>query len=131
MKNKEHHLKLKVGPIQIFVSDIEKAKEWYSNVLEMKLVQEYPDFKCILMKLGSYKFDIGIPNKEWGEGWDRVRVGGRTSIFFETDDIFKTVQELKDKGVKFVEEPSKRPWGEYKAVFADPDGNEFNLTQPE
>jgi predicted enzyme related to lactoylglutathione lyase len=41
------------------------------------------------------------------------------------------VKELKEKEVKFLEEISKRPRGEYKAVFSDPDGNEFNLIQAE
>jgi len=124
-------MKLKVGPIQIFVSDIKNAKKWYSEVLGMKLVEEYPDFKCILMKLGGNEFDIGVPDPSWGEGWDKVKIGGRTPIFFETDDIFKTVNELNKRGVKFVEEAYKRSWGEYKAVFVDPDGNEFNLIQIE
>lgn len=122
-------MKIRPGPIQIFVSDIEKAKNWYSDILGMKLVKEYPEFKCVLMKLGDIEFDIGTPGPEWGDGWNTVKVGGRTPIFFETRNLIKTVAELKQKGVKFIEEPQKRPWGEYKAVFADPDGNEFNLIQ--
>ena len=122
-------MKLKFGPIQIFVSDLEKAKKWYANTLGMKLVKEYPEFKCILMKLGKTEFDIGIPDPSWGDGWNKVKIGGRTCIFFETDDIEKVCKELKKKGVKFVEEPYKRPWGEMKAVFADSDGNEFNLIE--
>jgi len=122
-------MKLKLGPIQVFVSDIEIAKKWYTEILGMKLVKEYPDFKCILLKLGKTEFDIGIPDPCWGEGWDKVKVGGRTPIFFESDNIKKTYKELKNKGVKFVEELSERPWGELKAVFVDPDGNEFNLIE--
>jgi len=122
-------MKLKLGPIQIFVSDLEKAKKWYTEILGMKLVKEYPDLSCILMKLGKTEFDIGVPDPSWGEGWNKVKIGGRTPIFFETDNIKKTVKELKKKGVKFVEELSKRPWGEMKAVFADPYGNEFNLIE--
>lgn len=123
-------MNIRVGPIQIFVSDIKKAEKWYSEVLSMKLIKRYPKFKCVFMKLDNIEFDIGTPIPEWGEGWDTVKIGGRTSIFFETDDIEKTVKSLKQKGVKFVEDLSKRPWGKYKAVFADPDGNEFNLIQP-
>jgi len=118
---------LKVGPIQIFVSDIEKAKNWYTKVLGMKLIEEYSDFKCILMKFRGTEFDIGVPNPSWGQGWNKVKIGGRTAIFFESDNIEKDWEELKRKGVKVVEELSERPWGEMKAVFADPDGNEFNL----
>ena len=29
--------------------------------------EEYPEFKCILMKLGETEFDIGVPNQGWGE----------------------------------------------------------------
>jgi catechol 2,3-dioxygenase-like lactoylglutathione lyase family enzyme len=122
-------MKLKLGPIQIFVSDLERAKKWYAKVLGMKLIKEYTEFKCILMKLDKVEFDIGVPEPSWGEGWDKVKIGGRTPIFFETENIEKTWKELKGKGVKIVEELSKRSWNEKKAVFADPDGNEFNLIE--
>ncbi|SRR4030042_1550757 len=124
-------MKLKVGPIQIFVSDTEKAKDWYKKILGMKLVKEYQDFKCILMKFGKTEFDIGVPNTSWGQGWDKVKVGGRTAIFFESESIEEDWEELKRRGVKIVEELSKRPWGEMKAVFTDPDGNEFNIVEAE
>ncbi len=124
-------MNLRVGPFQIFVSDVKKARKWYSEVLGLKLVENYPRFKCVLMKLGDVEFDIGKPIPEWGTGWNKVRVGGRTPIFFETNNIKQTVKELKQKEVQFIEEISKRPWGEYKAVFIDPDGNELNLIQVE
>lgn len=120
---------IKVGLIQVFVSDIKKSKKWYREILGMKLIKEYPIFKCVLMKMKNIEFDIGVPISKWGKGWDKVKIGGRTSIFFETKNIDKTVKTLKQKGVKFVEEITRRPWGEYKAVFSDPDGNEFNLIQ--
>ena len=122
-------MSLKPGPIQIFVSNVERAKRWYTDVLGMQLVQEYPDMKCVLMKLDNTEFDIGTPVPKWGEGWNSVTIGGRTPISFETNHIEVTVSVLKQKGIVFAEEISKRPWGEYKAVFCDPDGNEFNLIQ--
>jgi catechol 2,3-dioxygenase-like lactoylglutathione lyase family enzyme len=120
---------IKLSQIQIFVSDFRKAKKWYSDILGMEAIEEYPKLKCVLMKLGNVEFFVETPNPEWGEGWDTVHVGGRTPIIFSTRDIKKTTDGLKKKGVKFVEEISKRPWGEYKAVFADPYGNEFNLVE--
>lgn len=122
-------MKIRLGPIQIFVSDLEKAKKWYTKILGMKLIEEYPEFKCILLRLDKTEFDIGVPDSCWGEGWDKIKIGGRTPIFFETDNIEETWKELKKRGVKVVEELSKRPWGEMKAVFADFDGNEFNLIE--
>ena len=120
---------MKLSAIQIFVSDWKKAQKWYSEILGMKIIKEYPETKCTLMKLDDIDFYVETPNSAWGEGWDTVKIGGRTQIVFKTKDIQKTVAELKEKGVKFVEEISKRTWGELKAVFSDSDGNEFNLVQ--
>jgi catechol 2,3-dioxygenase-like lactoylglutathione lyase family enzyme len=120
---------LELEAIQIFVSDIKKSKKWYSDILGMKLVKEYPAINCVLMKLGDIQFYIENPCPKWGIGWDNVKIGGRTQIIFQTKDIKKTINLMKKKGVKFIEELSKRSWGEDKAVFADPDGNEFNLIE--
>jgi predicted enzyme related to lactoylglutathione lyase len=83
------------------------------------------------MKLGKTHFYIETPNPKWGEGWNTVKIGGRTPIIFVTKNIEKAVKYLKQKKVKIIEEISKRPWGQYKAVFVDPDGNEFNLVKQE
>ena len=122
-------MNLSLGPIQIFVSDIEKAEKWYTKILGMKLIEKYPEIKCLHMKLGKAKFYIETPCKEWGEGYDKVKIGGRTPIIFYAKNIEKTVFKMKKAGVKFVEEISMRPWGELKAVFCDNDANEFNLIQ--
>ena len=95
----------------------------------MQFIKEYPEIKCLEMKLGDITFYLETPCPEWGQGWDKVKIGSRTPIILQTSDIQATVKELKSKGVKFVEEISQRPWGEYKAVFSDPDGNEINLVQ--
>ena len=46
----------------------------------------------------------------------------------ETDDCRKTYDELKAKGVTFLQEPAERPYG-IEAVFRDDSGNWFSLTQ--
>jgi len=48
---------------------------------------------------------------------------------FNTDDCRGTYEELKNKGVEFSCEPTKRPYG-IEAVFKDNSGNWFSLTQP-
>lgn len=122
-------MELKLGAVQIFVSDIIAAKRWYSEIIGMKPIEENYEFKYILMEFDGIFFCIETPNPKWGEGWDKVKIGGRTPIIFETPDIGRAVKMLKSKGVIFAEEISMRPWGEYKAVFCDPDGNELNLVE--
>jgi predicted enzyme related to lactoylglutathione lyase len=47
---------------------------------------------------------------------------------FATDDCRATHAELSAKGVTFLQPPTERPYG-IEAVFKDPFGNWFSLTQ--
>lgn len=51
----------------------------------------------------------------------------KPSIVFGCDDVAATHAELEQRGVQFVQEPSKMAWGNF-ASFVDPDGNEFGLS---
>ena len=50
------------------------------------------------------------------------------SIFLTTDDCRAAYEELKGRGVEFVEEPQERPYG-IDSAFRDPSGNHVRLTQ--
>jgi catechol 2,3-dioxygenase-like lactoylglutathione lyase family enzyme len=52
------------------------------------------------------------------------RIGGFQPVTFRCEDVFATAAALKGKGVTLAEEPKKEAWGT-RAVFRDPDGNEF------
>ena len=47
-------------------------------------------------------------------------------ISFSSDDIQKTADELKEKGVKFKKDPVKTDFG-YEAIFDDSNGNYIQL----
>ena len=51
------------------------------------------------------------------------------SLILTTDDCVKTYEELKAKGVEFLEEPTEQPYG-IDCGFRDPFGNEGRITQP-
>jgi catechol 2,3-dioxygenase-like lactoylglutathione lyase family enzyme len=59
---------------------------------------------------------------------DLMAKGATGGLFFATDDCQATYQELKDRGVEFTEEPSKRPYG-IDAAFRDPSGNQVRIVQ--
>ena len=46
----------------------------------------------------------------------------------ETDDIHSAYEEMKSKGVTFLQEPVERPYG-IEAMFPDDSGNWFSLNQ--
>jgi predicted enzyme related to lactoylglutathione lyase len=50
------------------------------------------------------------------------------TVFLTTDDCQASYEELKARGVEFVDEPEERPYG-IDAGFRDPSGNSFRLTQ--
>ena len=50
------------------------------------------------------------------------------SITIETDDVRKTVEEFKSRGVEFVSDVLEFPWG-YVAQFQDPDGNRLQIRE--
>ena len=50
------------------------------------------------------------------------------TVFLSTDDCQASYEELKGRGVEFVETPEERPYG-IDAGFRDPSGNHIRLTQ--
>jgi predicted enzyme related to lactoylglutathione lyase len=54
--------------------------------------------------------------------------GAAGGLFFATDDIHRSYEELKGRGVEFLQEPTEQPYG-IDAGFRDPSGNQFRLAQ--
>lgn len=49
-------------------------------------------------------------------------------VFLTTEDCQATYEELKARGVEFVDEPTEQPYG-IDCSFRDPSGNNFRLGQ--
>ena len=50
------------------------------------------------------------------------------TIFLSTDDCQASYEELRERGVEFVDEPEERPYG-IDSSFRDPSGNHLRLTE--
>jgi catechol 2,3-dioxygenase-like lactoylglutathione lyase family enzyme len=59
---------------------------------------------------------------------DVMAKGAAGGLFFATNDIQETYEELKGKGVEFTQEPTKQPYG-VDAGFRDPSGNQIRVIQ--
>jgi predicted enzyme related to lactoylglutathione lyase len=59
---------------------------------------------------------------------DLLAKGFAGTLFLTTDDVQASYEELKARGVDFVDEPEERPYG-IDSGFRDPSGNQFRLTQ--
>lgn len=50
------------------------------------------------------------------------------TVFLTTEDLRADYEQLRERGVEFVDEPEERPYG-IDSGFRDPSGNHFRLTQ--
>jgi catechol 2,3-dioxygenase-like lactoylglutathione lyase family enzyme len=126
----------------LYVTDQDAAREFYVNKLgfDLRMDQEaggfrwltvgpkgQPDFQLILMKVGANAGN----DAEATASITALLTSGKLGAagVFETADCRKTYQELSDKGVEFMAPPEEKFYG-VEAVFRDPSGNRFSLTQP-
>jgi catechol 2,3-dioxygenase-like lactoylglutathione lyase family enzyme len=57
-----------------------------------------------------------------------VAKGAAGGLFFATDDVRGTYEELRERGVEFQQEPTEQPYG-VDAGFRDPSGNQMRMVQ--
>jgi catechol 2,3-dioxygenase-like lactoylglutathione lyase family enzyme len=57
-----------------------------------------------------------------------VAKGVAGGIFFASDDVRATYEDLKARGVEFSQEPADQPYG-VDAGFRDPSGNQLRMVQ--
>lgn len=116
-----------VKHITICVKDQNRALKFYTEKLGFKLLVDAP------MGEGMQRWiELQIPGAETQivlftpEGQED-RIGTGSNVIFTTDNIGKTYQDLKDRGVEFTKAPANEPWGSY-ALFQDSEGNTFCLS---
>ncbi len=106
--------------IAIFVTDIERAKRFYRDDLELPVIRE-GSFGAELLDGPTH---IGVHPAVHPES--RALVGRHTGITFHVDGILDYCERLHQRGVRFVAEPTRQAFG-VMAMIADPDGNVFAL----
>ena len=134
---------MKIASAQVWVHDQDEALAFYTDKLGMEVQSDVtlpemgdfrwlavsppdqPDVSIVLMAIP------GAPVFE-PETAEQVRElmakGAATGIFLTTDDCRASYEELKARGVEFVDEPEERPYG-IDCGFRDPSGNHMRLTQ--
>ncbi len=131
----------KVSHITLVVEDQQQAKQFYVDKLGFDLRVDHdmgnwhwmtvspkgqPELEIVLMPVDSYpKLD------DEGRASLRklLRAGMLPTAVLQTSDCRKTYEELTAKGVEFKSEPKERFYG-VEALFGDPFGNWFSLTEP-
>lgn len=114
---------------ELSVTDIEKSKNFYINVLHFKLEYERPEDKFAYLSYQGSQIMIEEINNHWSVGELERPFGRGINFQIETDEIEQISQRLKDNGVKiykdiFVSEykADDEVFVEKELLVQDPDG---------
>ena len=134
---------IKIANAQLWVHDQDEALAFYTEKVGMEVradvtLPEMDSFRWLTVGLpGQDDVSIvlmAIPGPPVMDAETREQVrnlmgkGFAGTIFLTTDDCHASYEELKGRGVDFVEEPEERPYG-IDSAFRDPSGNNIRLTQ--
>ena len=116
----------------IFVNDQEAALDFYTNKLGLEKVQDEPygeNTRWITVSPTEMRIRIVLKKAEKEHEKDMVgRFDGAPILTLGTDDVQATYERLKERGVRFLGEPYRYPWG-IGALLLDQDDSPILLQQ--
>jgi catechol 2,3-dioxygenase-like lactoylglutathione lyase family enzyme len=127
---------------QIWVHDQDEALAFYTEKLGLELRED-----VTVPELGNFRWlSVGIPGQDVSitlmaipgppvfdeetrkQITDLLAKGASGGLFFAADDCRASYEELKSRGVEFLQEPTQQPYG-LDAGFRDPSGNNFRMME--
>jgi predicted enzyme related to lactoylglutathione lyase len=133
---------IRIANAQVWVHDQDEALAFYTEKVGMEVradvtVPEMGNFRWLTVgppgqtEVSIVLMAIPGPPVMDAETAEQVRTlmakGFAGTIFLTTDDCQASYEELKGRGVDFVEQPEDRPYG-IDSAFRDPSGNNIRLT---
>ncbi len=127
----------------VWVNDQDEALTFYTEKLGLELRSD-----VTVPEMGGFRWvTVGVPGQEDvaisllaipgppvfdSETKEQIEAlvakGATGGLFFTTDDVQGTYEELKSRGVEFQQEPTEQPYG-VDAGFRDPFGNQMRMAQ--
>ena len=118
----------------LVVSDIERSRTWYRDVLGAEVVREYGGSSVVLKFLGSWLLLVtgGGPSRDkptvtFVAPEDPDRVSGQ--LIVRVPDCQAAYETLSARGAEFLTAPVRWDHGEIRAFLRDPDGHLFELSE--
>jgi catechol 2,3-dioxygenase-like lactoylglutathione lyase family enzyme len=118
--------------LELFVTDMQKSIDFYTNVLGFERMKGDPDYApvrsgSVLIALGPA---AGLPEKHhFNPEVQNSRRGLGVEIVLEVDDVKSFFEKVKATGYKGVLSPPRRQsWGATDFRIADPDGYYLRIT---
>ena len=129
--------------VTVWVHDQDEALAFYTEKLGLELRED-----ATVPEMGNFRWlSVGVPGQDDvsivlmavpgppvfdAETQQQLQAlvakGAAGGLFFATDDVQGTYDELKDRGVEFQQEPTQQPYG-IDAGFRDVSGNQMRVAQ--
>jgi catechol 2,3-dioxygenase-like lactoylglutathione lyase family enzyme len=134
---------MKIAYAHLWVHDQDAALAFYTQTLGMEVRAD-----VTLPEVGSYRWltvgPVGQPDvaivldavpgppvideAAAAQIRELTAKGWAGSVFLTSDDVYGYCEELRKRGVEFVEEPDRRPYG-VDSALRDPSGNSIRIMQ--
>ena len=127
---------MRIGLTSIYVDDQDQAERFYTQTLgfQVKTSAAYGPGERWLTVVSPEDPDgvelvLHLADAPARTFQHASRERGRPVLSLHTDDCKRDAERLKARGVVFVKEPGRMPYGGIDAVFDDTCGNLLNLHQ--
>ena len=121
--------------VALVVDDYDEAIDFYTKTLNFTLVEdtyrpEQDKRWVVVAPPGSRGTTLLLAKASTAEQRTHIgnQTGGRVFLFLNTDDFWRDYNEMIARGVTFVRDPKRAPYGTV-AVFEDLYGNLWDLLQ--
>jgi catechol 2,3-dioxygenase-like lactoylglutathione lyase family enzyme len=128
--------------VNVWVRDQDEALAFYTEKLGFELRQD-----VTVPELGNFRWlTVGLPGQDVALALmdvpgppvfdadtqaklkELVAKGAAGGLFFSSDDVHASYEELKGRGVEFQGKPEQQPYG-IDVGFRDPSGNQIRMAQ--
>ncbi len=129
-----------VSIVSIWVQDIDESLAFYTDVLgfepgeDVRLGEDFRWCTVVHPNQPELKLHLTTPSKPLSDdliaAMTRAQAeGGLPGVGLSVDDCRKTFEDLRAKGVEFLQEPEERPYG-VEALLRDNSGNWMVIVEP-
>jgi catechol 2,3-dioxygenase-like lactoylglutathione lyase family enzyme len=129
-----------ISIVSVFVKDVDESKSFYTEILgfqpqdDITLGEGYRWCTVVHPNQPELMVNLSVPGPpltpDLVEAMRRAQdEGGLPGLGLRVDDCQRTFEELSAKGVQFIQEPEKRPYG-VEALCRDNSGNWLVLVEP-
>lgn len=108
---------MNLNQVTISSLDVAKSTEFYKTLGLKLIVDALPRYMRLECPDGNSTFSISKV--------EELPKGNKITLYFEVDNLSKTVATLKEKGITFNTEIIEQPWLWTDVHLNDPDGHEL------